>query len=50
MQVFLKEKGKLSLNEMTKESIYYIEAHKKPDNHAKYIRSVNGYIPKDKIR
>jgi len=27
MQVFLKEKGKLSLKDMTKESMYFIEAH-----------------------
>ena len=27
MQVFLKEKGKLSLKDVTKESMYFIEAH-----------------------
>jgi len=42
LQIFLKEKGKLSLKEMTKVSNDYLEAHGYPaENHEKKINGVN---------
>jgi len=46
LQTFLKEKGKLSLREMTKAANYYYDAHGYPsDNHENKLNKTKQFIP-----